>query len=526
MRQSLTGEDQRSRAIDTLQGGFPSHRGFHGIRRAPGAHIGRGAQARQLLYWLVSRTIFTQANGVVGEHIDGALLHQRGHAHGVAAVLHEDQEGSAVRHEAAMQGDAVHDGSHTEFANTVINVVTAGVFFGQRLAAIPDGEVGARQVGRATQQFRQHRAIGVQGVLGRLAAGDRFAFVLALLNIRLGLLGEVRRQFSGHTTLELSGQLRFSLFVGGKRLLPLSLCGGAFFTGIPGTINFRRNLEGTVAPTQLLTGQCNFVLSQRCAVTGFGALLVGGTKTNNGLAADQRGLGCIRPASLNGSANGLRVMSVNSRDYLPAVGFKTLGRVVGKPAVHFTVDGDAVVVIEHDQLAKAQCTSQGRHLVGNTFHQAAIAQEGVGVVINNIMARAIELLRQGFLCQRKADRIGNTLPERPRSGFNTRRVAVFRMARGFGVQLAEVLDVFDGDVIAAQVQQGILQHGAMAVGQHKPVTVSPLGVGRVVAKEIIPEDLGDVRHTHGRARVAGFGFLNRIHAQRANGVGEICARRH
>eukprot|EP01093_Parvamoeba_rugata_P012201 TRINITY_DN3508_c0_g1_i1.p2 TRINITY_DN3508_c0_g1~~TRINITY_DN3508_c0_g1_i1.p2 ORF type:complete len:473 (-),score=65.66 TRINITY_DN3508_c0_g1_i1:978-2396(-) len=140
--------------------------------------------------------IFAQADGVVGEHIDGALFHQRGHAHGVTAVLHKDQEGSAVRYEAAMQGDAVHNGCHAEFANTVVNVVTAGVFFGQWLTAIPDGEVGARQVGRATQQFRQHRAIGVQGVLGRLAAGNSFAFVLALLNIRLGLLGEDRRQFS------------------------------------------------------------------------------------------------------------------------------------------------------------------------------------------------------------------------------------------------------------------------------------------------------------------------------------------
>ena len=472
------------------------------------------------------RTIFAQTNGVVGEHIDGALFHQRGHAHGVTAVLHKDQEGSAVRYEAAMQGDAVHNGCHAEFANTVVNVVTAGVFFGQWLTAIPDGEVGARQVGRATQQFRQHRAIGVQGVLGRLAAGNSFAFVLALLNIRLGLLGEVRRQFSGHTTLELSGQFRFRLFVGSKRLLPLSLRGGAFFTGIPGTVYFRRDLESTVVPTQLLAGQCNFVLTQRSAVTGFGALLVGGTKTNDGLAANQCGLSCVRPAGLNRSANGLRVMAINLGNDLPAISFETPGRVVGKPAVHFTVDGDAVVVVEHDQLAKAQCAGQGRHLVGNAFHQAAIAQEGVGVVINNIVTRAVELLRQGFLRQRKADRIGNALPERPRGGFNARCITVLRVARGFGVQLTEVLDVVDGDVIAAQVQQGILQHGAMAVGQHKPVTVSPIGICRVVAKEIVPEDLGDVRHTHGSARVAGFGFLNRIHAQRANGVGEICARRH
>lgn len=94
------------------------------------------------------------------------------------------------------------------------------------------------------------------------------------------------------------------------------------------------------------------------------------------------------------------------------------------------------------------------------------------------------------------------------------------------MQLTEVLDVVDGNVVTAQVQQGILQHGAMTVREHEAVPVGPLRVGRVVAQVIVPQNLGDIRHTHGRTRVAGLGFLNRIHAQRANGVGEIFTRRH
>ena len=126
----------------------------------------------------------------------------------------------------------------------------------------------------------------------------------------------------------------------------------------------------------------------------------------------------------------------------------------------------------------------------------------------------------------QANRIGNPLPQRAGGGFNTGGIAVFRMAGGFRVQLTEVANIVNGHVVPAQVQQGILQHGTMPVGQHEAVTVGPGRVGRVMAEVIVPQHLSNICHTHGRTGVAGFGFLNRIHAQRANGVGEIVTGRH
>ena len=147
------------------------------------------------------------------------------------------------------------------------------------------------------------------------------------------------------------------------------------------------------------------------------------------------------------------VVAVNTGKHLPTVGSKTLRGVVGEPAVYFAINGDAIVIIDTDQFAQAQSTRQRGHFVGNTFHQAAIAYKGIGVVVNNVMARAVELSCQGFLSQCKTHSVSQALPQWASGGFYARGVAVFRVARGFRVQLAEVLDVIDGNVVAAQVQQ-------------------------------------------------------------------------
>ncbi|VUS83581.1 hypothetical protein SB6422_02459 [Klebsiella huaxiensis] len=79
--------------------------------------------------------------------------------------------------------------------------------------------------------------------------------------------------------------------------------------------------------------------------------------------------------------------------------------------------------------------------MGDTFHHAAIAHEGVSEVVNNVVARTVELRRQRFLRNRHTHRIGNTLTQRTGSGFNTRGVTHFRVTRRFGMQLAEALQI-------------------------------------------------------------------------------------
>ena len=258
----------------------------------------------------------------------------------------------------------------------------------------------------------------------------------------------------------------------------------------------------------------------------FLALLVRRAETDDGLAADQRRLLGVLAGSLDGGLDLVGIVAVDIADDLPAVRLETLGRVVGKPAFHFTVDGDAVVVVEGDQLAQTQGACQRGHFVGDAFHHAAVAEEHVGVVVNHLVPFTVELSRQHLLGNRHAHGIGNALPQRAGGGFNTRGVAVFGVAGGFAVQLTEVFDVVDADVIAGQVQQGVDQHGAVTVGQHKAVAVGKVGVGRVVLQIVTPQDFGDIRHTHGRTGVAAVGFLHGIHAEGTNGIGTVTTTGH
>ena len=60
----------------------------------------------------------------------------------------------------------------------------------------------------------------------------------------------------------------------------------------------------------------------------------------------------------NGGINGGRVMSVNRSNHMPAICLKARGRIVREPAFHMAVNGDAVVVIQRNELGQAQCSGQ------------------------------------------------------------------------------------------------------------------------------------------------------------------------
>ncbi|CCJ99103.1 hypothetical protein BN130_1737 [Cronobacter malonaticus 507] len=144
----------------------------------------------------------------------------------------------------------------------------------------------------------------------------------------------------------------------------------------------------------------------------------------------------------------LWIVAVNLMHHVPVVGFETFGGVIGKPAFGFAINRDAVVIVEANELAEAQRARERADLMGDAFHQAAVAHKHIGIMIHNLMARAVELRRERFLGNRQTNSIRQPLAERPGGGFHARRIADFRVARRFGVQLAEVFQLFHRQVVA------------------------------------------------------------------------------
>ena len=141
-------------------------------------------------------------------------------------------------------------------------------------------------------------------------------------------------------------------------------------------------------------------------------------------------------------------------------------------------------------------------------------------MVNERQAFAVVARRHVAFGDGEADGGGDALAERPSGEFDAGGVVVFGVAGGFAVQLAEVFQVIQREVVAGEVQGGVLQHGGVAVGENEAVTVVPLGVGRVDAQVFEPEDGSHVGHAHRRAGMAGVSFLDGIHAEDADGCGK------
>mmetsp|Transcript_6189 Transcript_6189/g.24949 ORF Transcript_6189/g.24949 Transcript_6189/m.24949 type:complete len:367 (-) Transcript_6189:960-2060(-) len=167
--QVLAGQREQARALGIAQGHGPGHHRLGRVGRAPDVQARDQAQAGDMLDGLVGRAVLTQADGVVRHHVDDALLHQRGHADGVAAVIAEGQEGAAVRNEAAVQRQPVHDRCHAELANAVVDVAPAARAGTHCAAAGEVGQVRSREVGAAAEHLGDLGCQDGQGLLGGLA---------------------------------------------------------------------------------------------------------------------------------------------------------------------------------------------------------------------------------------------------------------------------------------------------------------------------------------------------------------------
>ena len=157
----------------------------------------------------------------------------------------------------------------------------------------------------------------------------------------------------------------------------------------------------------------------------------------------------------------------------------------------------------------------------DAFHEATVAHESIGMVIDDGMTVAVEFGGQHFFGNRHSNGVGDALAERAGGRFDAGGVAIFRVTRRAAVQLTELFEVFDAQVVAAQVEQRVEQHRAVAVRQHEAVAVWPGRVGRIVAEMLAPEHFGNFGHTKRHAGMAGVGLLDGVHGQGANGAGNF-----
>ena len=190
------------------------------------------------------------------------------------------------------------------------------------------------------------------------------------------------------------------------------------------------------------------------------------------------------------------------RQYLPVVGVEAFGGVVAKPVFDLAIDRDAIVVIKNNEFAQFESACERANLVRDALHEAAVAGEYVGVVVDYVETWAVKLRTEGFFGDCHANRVSEALAERPGCGLDAGRVAVFWVAGGLRIHLSKLLDVFNRHVVAGEVQQRVNKHRAVAVRKHKTVSIQPLRIAWAVAQMVFPQHFGNVCHAHRSAGVA------------------------
>ena len=263
-----------------------------------------------------------------------------------------------------------------------------------------------------------------------------------------------------------------------------------------------------------LFGQADLVLPERRAVCGGCVHRVRRGVGDVRAHYDQRRSSLLVDGILGRLRQGFQVLGVGDVLDVPPLSLEALALVLtvegdGGRAVY----GDAVVVVEVDELAQSVLPGQGGGLVGDALHQIAVGADGEDPVVHDLVPDSVVAVGQEALGHRHPHAVGEALPERTRGRLDAGRHEVLGVARRYGARLAEALDLVQRQGVAGQVQHRVLQDRSVPGGEDEAVPVLPAGVLRVVTQKPREDRVRQRGHGHRGAGVAVAGLLHRVHRQ-------------
>ena len=100
-------------------------------------------------------------------------------------------------------------------------------------------------------------------------------------------------------------------------------------------------------------------------------------------------------------------------------------------------------------------------LVRDALHQIAIADQRVGEMVNQLVFGSVKPGREEAFGKRESNRVSGSLPKRAGRRFDSWSIAVLRVAGSLRAPLSEILQFFQRQIVATQMQHGVDEHGAM-----------------------------------------------------------------
>ena len=115
--------------------------------------------------------------------------------------------------------------------------------------------------------------------------------------------------------------------------------------------------------------------------------------------------------------------------------------------------------------------------------------------------------------QRHADRIAHALAEGTGGALHSRGFVELRVAGGLRMQGAEILYLFQREVVAAEVQPRVEEHRAVPGREDETVAIQPTRFVGVVDQGVAVKDSADFSRAQGKTQVPGGRFVDRVHGE-------------
>ena len=121
---------------------------------------------------------------------------------------------------------------------------------------------------------------------------------------------------------------------------------------------------------------------------------------------------------LEGVLEAGQVVGVRDAHDVPAVGDEARGNILGESPVGVALNGDLVVVPDPDEVVELEVSGEGGGLGGNTILHAAVAAEGVGVEVEELLSGLVVGGAEPPAGNGHVHRDGEAVPEGPRGGLD------------------------------------------------------------------------------------------------------------
>ena len=157
---------------------------------------------------------------------------------------------------------------------------------------------------------------------------------------------------------------------------------------------------------------------------------MGGAETDVVFDHDERRFFVLGFGEPNGGVDGRKVCAIFDFEHVPVLSLKTFAHVLGKAHRGRSVDRDPVVVVKHDEFGEFPVAGERAGFGGDTLHEAAVTADGVGVVIDDLVAGFVEVRGHVRLGGSKSHGVGDSLSERAGRRVDAGSHVVFGMAGG------------------------------------------------------------------------------------------------